>query len=80
MDPQDTRTTIIEPNMKYGNIAVVPGMYSVEFKGDGLESKSIQLIVPSVAIPDTMLVKVTLNASQNAEDLKNTNIWKPLSK
>jgi hypothetical protein len=79
VDPQDTRSVYIEPGAKYGSVSVFPGLYSIEFKGDGLESKSINLLVPAVAIPDTMQVKVSLKPSDNEKDLKNTNIWKPLT-
>lgn len=79
IDPQDTRSAVIEPGVKYGSVPVLPGIYSVEFKGDGLESKNINLIVPPVAIPDTLQIKVSLQPSTNQQDLKNTNIWKPLT-
>ncbi|MGC8823356.1 MAG: TolB family protein [Bacteroidales bacterium] len=80
VDPQDTKSAFIEPGVKYTSVSVVPGLYTIEFKGDGLESRNINLLVPAVAIPDTMQVKVILQSSTNPQDLKNTNIWKPLEK
>ncbi|MGC8802592.1 MAG: hypothetical protein ACP5PS_02285, partial [Bacteroidales bacterium] len=80
VDPQDTKSAFIEPGVKYTSVSVVPGLYTIEFKGDGLESRNINLLVPAVAIPDTMQVKVSLQSSTNPQDLKNTNIWKPLEK
>lgn len=78
-DPQDTRSVLIDPGVKYGNVPVYPGLYSIEFKGDGLTTKSINLLVPAVIIPDTMQVKVSLQPSTDQKELKNTNIWKPLT-
>ncbi|MCX7986715.1 MAG: hypothetical protein N2662_07235 [Bacteroidales bacterium] len=80
IDPQDTRSSVIEPGVKYSSVPVFPGLYTIEFKGEGLESKAINLLVPSVAIPDTMLVKVSLKPAVGTNDGNNTNIWKPISK
>ncbi len=77
-DHEDIRTVNIENKMKYGYIPVNQGIYTIEFKGDGLQEKTINLLVPAVSVNDTMLIKVTLDPSQKTEDLGNTNIWKPL--
>jgi hypothetical protein len=77
-DEQDVKSVDINSNSKYTSFPVNEGIYKMEFKGDGLESREIQLLVPAVPTVDTMVLKISLNPSKNIEDLSNTNIWKPL--
>jgi len=50
------------------------GNYTIDMKGNGLESKKIDLVVPIIPSTDTLIIKVSLNPGESISD--TTNIWK----
>ncbi len=61
---------------KYLRLEIKEGIYSIELKGQGLDSRKFTLVVPAVPTTDTMIIRATLKPSEGSST--DENIWKPL--